>query len=74
MSKKSGTEITFQEKFKDRMENMGRDGVLGIMKTADKPINKVEFDKLDNWNQMYNNNNTSNLCKIILTPFINSWN
>lgn len=54
MSRKSGTEITFQEKFKDRMENMGKDGVSGIMKNTENPINRVEIDKMDHWNNLYN--------------------
>jgi hypothetical protein len=54
MSKKSGIEISFQEKFKDRMENMGKDGVIGIIKNTENPINKVEIDKMKNWNNLYN--------------------
>lgn len=54
MSRKNGTEITFQEKFKDRMENMGKDGVIGIMKNTENPINTVEIDKMKNWNNLYN--------------------
>ena len=57
MSRKNGTEMTFQEKFKNRTENMGKEGITGIMKTADTPVNKVEFDKMDNWNNLYNNGN-----------------
>lgn len=56
MSKKNGTEMTFQEKFKDRTENMGKDGIAGIMKTTEKPVvGRVEVDKMDNWNNLYNN-------------------
>lgn len=55
MSKRTGTEMTFQEKFKDRTENMGKDGIAGIMKTTEKPVTKVEVDKMDNWNSIYNN-------------------
>lgn len=54
MAKRNGTEMSFQEKFRDRMENMGKDGILGIMKTADKPI-ITTVDNGDNWNNMYNN-------------------
>jgi hypothetical protein len=57
MSKKVGTEISFHEKFKDRIENMGKDGVVGIMKTTDNPINRIksgEGDGMSEWNRMYN--------------------
>ena len=54
MSKKIGTEISFQEKFKDRMENMGKDGMIGIMKNTENPINKIEMDKMEHWNNLYN--------------------
>jgi hypothetical protein len=57
MSRKSGTEISFQERFAGRMENMGKDGVLGIMKTTENPINKADFDKMGNWNNLYNDGN-----------------
>jgi hypothetical protein len=53
MSKKNGTESTFQERFKDQIENMGRDGVMGIMKNTENPINKVEMDKMEQWNKLY---------------------
>jgi hypothetical protein len=32
MSKKN--ELTFQQKFKDRMENMGKDGIHGLVKES----------------------------------------
>jgi hypothetical protein len=54
MSKKIGTEMSFQERFKDQIENMGKDGVLGIMKNTDNPINKIEMDKMEHWNNLYN--------------------
>ena len=54
MSKKIGTEMSFQERFKDQIENMGKDGVLGIMKNTDNPINKIEMDKMKHWNNLYN--------------------
>lgn len=57
MSKKNGTESTFQERFKDQIENMGRDGVMGIMKNTENPINKVEMDKMEQWNKLYDESN-----------------
>jgi hypothetical protein len=35
-------EQSFQEKYKDRFENMGKGGVNDIMKTTDKPIQGTE--------------------------------
>jgi hypothetical protein len=57
MSKKTGTEMSFQEKFKNRMENMGKEGVNSIMKNTENPINKNEIDKMENWNNLFNNCN-----------------
>ena len=55
MSRKNGTESSFQEKFKDRMENIGKDGVASIMKNMENPINKNnDNNKMDNWNHLYN--------------------
>jgi hypothetical protein len=54
MSKKNGTDNNFQEKFKNRIENIGKDGVFGIMKNSDNPINKIELDKMESWNNLYN--------------------
>lgn len=54
MSKKNGTEISFQERFAGRMENMGKDGIVGIMKKTENPINKLENDKMGNWNNIFN--------------------
>ncbi len=60
MSRKTGADITFQEKFKDRMENMGKDGVIGIMRTTEEPINKQDCDKMKSWNNLYNDCNQYN--------------
>lgn len=58
MSKKTTDNIAFQERFRDRMENMGKDGVMGIMKRTEKPISKdYEANKMDNWSNLYNNSN-----------------
>ena len=38
MSKKN--ELTFQQKFKDRMENMGKDGIHGLVKDLSTPVDK----------------------------------
>jgi hypothetical protein len=57
MSKKTSNERSFQEKFKNRMENMGKEGVNGIMKNTEDPINKTEINKVDDWNNLYNNCN-----------------
>jgi hypothetical protein len=59
MSKK--TEMTFQEKFKDRMENMGKDGIIGVMKNTENPINKIEIDKMEKWNNLYNESNKNKM-------------
>ncbi len=38
MSKKN--ELTFQQKFKDRMDNMGKNGIHGLVKEVSKPPTK----------------------------------
>jgi hypothetical protein len=45
MSKKNLNEIPFKDKFKDRIENMGKEGMASIMKNMDNitPINKNDF-------------------------------
>ncbi len=55
MSKKNGGESSFQEKFKDRMENIGKDGISGIMRNMENPINQTnDSNKVDNWSNLYN--------------------
>lgn len=56
MSKKITDNTAFKEKFKDRMENMGKEGVMGIMKNTENPITKDNENKIDNWANLYNNN------------------
>jgi hypothetical protein len=51
MSKRLSTENSFRDKFKNRMENLGKDGVLGIVKNTENPINS----------QIYNNGNADKL-------------
>ena len=46
------TKESFNVRFKNRIENMGKDGVIGIIKSANVPINKENFG-LDNWAQIY---------------------
>jgi hypothetical protein len=55
MSKKNGTENSFREKFKDRMENIGKDGVFGIVRKTENPIN-ISDNPIGEWNNLYNNN------------------
>jgi hypothetical protein len=45
MSKKNLNELAFKDKFKDRIENMGKEGMASIMKNMDNntPINKNDF-------------------------------
>jgi hypothetical protein len=43
MSKKN--ELTFQQKFKDRMENMGKDGIHGLAKDLSTADRKQEESK-----------------------------
>lgn len=54
MSKKN--EEAFIDKFKDRIESIGKDGIASIMKNVDIPINKMEFQ---------GNINDSNLLKYL---------
>ncbi len=45
MSRKN--ELTFQQKFKDRMDNMGKDGIHGLVKQISKsPTNKRELENI----------------------------
>jgi hypothetical protein len=51
MSKKN--ELTFQQKFKDRMDNMGKDGIHGLVKDLSTPSEKrkdVEMNKKGKYN------------------------
>jgi len=55
MSKKNGGESSFQEKFKDRMENIGKEGISGIMKNMENPINQTnDNNRAENWSNNYN--------------------
>jgi hypothetical protein len=55
MSKKNGGESSFQEKFKDRMENIGKEGISGIMKNMENPINQTSNNnRAENWSNSYN--------------------
>jgi hypothetical protein len=56
------SEMTFQEKYKDRMENMGKDGITGIIRISDIPLQKgingigIQGDgDIEMWNQMSKN-------------------
>jgi hypothetical protein len=61
-------EMTFQEKYRDRMENMGKDGITGIMRGGGEPIHNgvggigvaSEGGDLEMWNQMSKNGNNVN--------------
>lgn len=55
MNKKNGTDSSFREKFKDRMENIGKDGVYGIVRKTENPINMSD-NPIGEWNNLYNNN------------------
>ncbi len=58
MSRKNGTEVSFQEKFKDRMENIGKDGISGIMKNMENPINgNNDSNRVENWSILYSQGN-----------------
>ena len=62
MSRKNGTEGSFQEKFKDRMENIGKDGISSIMRNMENPINKNNYNnRVENWANLYNQGNIFNL-------------
>ena len=43
MSKKNLNEAPFKDKFKDRIESIGKKGIDGIMDDIDNPINKNDF-------------------------------
>ena len=55
MNKINGTDNSFREKFKDRMENIGKDGVFGIVRKTVNPIN-INDNAIGEWNNLYNNN------------------
>jgi len=48
MSRKNGTEVSFQEKFKDRMECIGKEGISSIMRNMENPINQNNNNLIDN--------------------------
>lgn len=56
MSKKNGTEGSFQEKYRGRIENIGKDGIPSIMKNMENPINKnfENNNRIDNWQNLNN--------------------
>ena len=45
MSKRILNEIAFKDKYKDRIENIGKEGIASIMKNMDNitPINQNDF-------------------------------
>ena len=56
MSKHGNNNNNFQERFKNRTENVGKDGMAGIMRVTDKPINSnvdIQQSNLDNWNNIF---------------------
>lgn len=57
MSKKLNSNEEFQSKFKGRIETIGKDGVLGIMKKVENPIskesNKGPMTPEDHWQKVY---------------------
>ena len=55
MSRKNGTDSSFQEKFKDRMENIGKDGISGIMLNMENPINQTnDTNRVENLSYLKN--------------------
>jgi len=50
MSRINGSEALFQQRFKDRMENIRKDGISGIMKNIKNPINNKNCNEIENWN------------------------
>jgi len=55
MNRINGTDNSFREKFKDRMENIGKDGVFGIVRKTLNPIN-ISDNPIGEWNNLYNKN------------------
>ena len=44
MSKQNSNEVAFKDKYKDRIENIGKKGIASIMDSKDSvPINKNDF-------------------------------
>ena len=61
--------ISFQEKFKDRIGLIGKEGVIGLVKQTENQIQNNqqlgEVSKLNEWSEIYNKNqkNVNNLVK-----------
>ena len=46
-------ELTFQQKYKDRMDNIGKDGINGIVKGLNNPVENSKLDNpLEEWANM----------------------
>ena len=55
MSKNSTND--FLSKFANRVEKVGRDGVMGLMKSTGLPINNQNYDNIPNYSSFNNKNN-----------------
>ena len=43
MSKKNLNDEAFKDKFKDRIESIGKEGIASIMKNMESPMNKNDY-------------------------------
>jgi len=59
--------VSFQEKFKDRIGVIGKEGVVGLVKQTDnqiqnaKTFGEVNGNKLNEWSDLYNKNQKNNV-------------
>lgn len=59
--------ISFQEKFKDRIGVIGKEGVVGLVKQTDNQIQnskttgEINGNKLNEWSDLYNKNQKNNI-------------
>jgi len=56
MSKNKTQELSFKEKFKDKIETMGREGIMGVRKNSENV--KIDINDYNDFN--YEDNKYSN--------------
>ena len=61
MSKNSTND--FLSKFANRVEKVGRDGVMGLMKSTGLPINNQNYDNIPNYSSFNNKNRNNEMIK-----------
>lgn len=54
-TKKKDAQTAFIDKFKNQIESIGKDGIIGLMKSAHLSISKTDpgLNPLEKWNKLY---------------------